>query len=137
MKFKETISKAADKYISGFNDVNTFNKTLVWEAFINGAMWAYENPHIENTVITEEYLLNNHFEKIDENKYETKIRYIVNNEVYGTIKIVDYLHFWECTLSTPDVHICKKITTVDEFVKTLKLCLNNVEDYYLKNILDK
>ena len=134
MKFKESISKAADKYINSFDDVNTINKTLIWEAFINGAMWAYENPHIENTIITEDYLLNNHFEKIDEKQYNTCIRCKQNNEIYGSIEFVDQCHFWDCKISTPDSTIHKKITTIDEFVKILKICLNNTEDYFLKTL---
>lgn len=134
MKFKESISKAADKYINSFDDVNTINKTLIWEAFINGAMWAYENPHIENTIITEDYLLNNHFEKINEKQYNTCIRCKQNNEIYGNIEFVDQNHFWDCKISTSDSIIHKKITTIDEFVKILKICLNNTEDYFFGNI---
>ena len=70
-------------------------------------------------IITESFLNDLGFSKIDEKSYKTNIVYTESGQNYGFIELTDYGHFWELNIQTMDSVLIKKIHTLFDLFDAL------------------
>ena len=128
--FKCYIEEAATKYINESEGLNAFERSLLWEGFVNGALFAYQNPNIEPTYITPEYLYDNDFNESNTNLYHTYIKYKVNDEVFGSVQFEKFDEYWNMSIKTNSTNLTKRVNTVEEFISAMKYCVKDINDYY-------
>ena len=75
LKFKQTFKTKAEEMVNSLlPNATEIEKSNFIHGFVNGAMWVYQNPNIETTDITKDYLLNNDFFEVREHNYKAFIR---------------------------------------------------------------
>lgn len=130
LKFKQVFkTKAKEMVNSLLPNATEIEKSNFIHGFVNGAMWVYQNPNIEVTNITKDYLLYNDFFEVREHNYKTFIRNKINNNIFGTVEIAYCGDYWSLSIKAENTNLFKRINTIEDFFSALKYCINDIENY--------
>ena len=128
LKFKQTFKNMAEEMVNKLLPNGTeIEKTNFVYGFVNGAMWVYQNPNIEVTNITKDYLLDNDFFEVREHNYKTFIRKKINKKIFGVIEIAYCGDYWSLSIKAENTNLFKRINTIEDFFSALKYCINDIE----------
>jgi hypothetical protein len=130
LKFKTIFKNKAEDMVNILlpNATDT-EKGIFKHGFVSGAMWVYENPNIYTTPITKDYLLNNDFFEARTNNYRTFIKNRETKHIFGSIDITFCGDYWNLSIMTEGVNLFKRINTIEEFLSSIKYCINDIENY--------
>ena len=130
LKFKQTFKTKAEEMVNSLlPNATEIEKSNFIHGFVNGAMWVYQNPNIETTDITKDYLLNNDFFEVRTNNYRTFIKDRETKHIFGSIDIAFCGDYWTLSIMTESVNLFKRINNIEEFLSSIKYCINDFENY--------
>jgi hypothetical protein len=122
-------NKAEDMVNTLLPNATDAEKEVFKRGFVNGAMWVYENPNIDTTPITIDYILENNFWEVRRNTYKTFIKNKETKHIFGTIEFAYCGDYWNLSIMTETTNMFKRINTVKDFLSALKYCIKDIENY--------